>query len=278
MNAPVVVYLADKRDRLDPVGWYRIDCLCASIQTVKLFMPSLPVVIFHEDFLEEDKRRIWNIVPEIKFEQIDFETHRAFHVNCRPDGRCGAYGYTMMCRFFCGVMQAHSAISGYSHYMRLDDDNYIVAPAPESFFNTALSRDYTYACYSEEQHRTLYKFTNDFLAAEGLKHLPPYSDSVPYNNMHIASLALWRHPVIRKYTDKLEEVNGCVALGWTDASIHNMIVKGIAPQLGLKVCLDTTLSYRHNQQCIHKGPHTEYCYDGKNRQYPWGPPSCLSKS
>ena len=130
MNDPVIVYLADKRDRYDPVGWYRFDCLLASVQTVVKFLPPMPIAIFHEDLKPEDEARIRALVPhpEVHFDQVDFGGQEAFHVNRRPEGRTGIYGYCMMCRFFSGPVQAHPLVAKHTHYMRLDDDNYFVAP------------------------------------------------------------------------------------------------------------------------------------------------------
>jgi hypothetical protein len=275
MIDPVIVYLADKRDRHDDCGWDRFDCLCASLKTVKLFLPSLPIVIFHEDFKDSDRELIHSIIPRVTFEQIDFSGQEQYHVNDRPDGRCGAYGYCMMCRFFSGVMQSHPLMDGYTHYMRLDDDNYFVAPVPQKFLRQALSRDYTYAARSNERHESLYQFTKSFMESLSLT-MPMYTENVPYNNFHIASLKLWNHPTVRRYLDAIEEVRGCVSLGWPDASIHGMLINCIAPAVGLSVKLDKNVGYRHNQHCVHRGSHTPYCRDGKNDAYPWGPPICLS--
>ena len=275
MTNPVIVYLADKRDRFDPCGWYRYDCLCASLKTVKLFLPPLPIVIFHEDFKDSDRELIHSIIPNVTFEQIDFSGHEQYHVNNRPDGRCGAYGYCMMCRFYCGVMQSHPLIARHTHYMRLDDDNYFVAPTPPKFIGGALKRDYTYSCNYSEPHRTCYEFTANFLRRHNRK-VPKYSVNVPYNNMHISSLRLWNHPLVKEYLEAVEEVHGYVALGWQDAVIHSMILRGLAPSAKLDVYQDRNIYYRHNQQCVHLGTHTPYCRDGKNDRFPWGPPICLS--
>jgi hypothetical protein len=281
MNDPVIVYLADKRQRLDPCGWYRYELLCASLKTVKLFLPPLPIVIFHEDFADNDREYIHTLIDGVTFEQIDFSGQEAYHVNTRPDGRVGVYGYCMMCRFFSGVVQSHPLVASHSHYMRLDDDCYFVAPVSSEVLTTALSIDYTYSANFEEKRRGLYEFTLDFMSREGLPrcHVPKYTDGLsPYTNLHVASLAMWRHPVIKKYADEIEALRGCLSKGWTDSSIQYMMIRLLGPTIGLKVHLDKNFSYRHNLHCVHLGPHTEYCRDGKNDQYPWGPPICLEKS
>lgn len=280
MDNPVIVYLASPQARWDEWagGWFRLDCLKSSLKTVKLFLPPLPVVIFHEDFDDTTKQSIHDILPNVTFELIDFHGMEERHVNTRPGSHTGLYGYCMMCRFFSGVMQAHPSIQQYTHYMRLDDDNYIVAPVPPEFLSAALAVDYTYSATSDEERRSLYDFTVEFMRKENLplKHVPAYTTGrTPYNNFHIASLALWRHPVVARYVSSIENMNGCLAKGWPDASIHYMLINLLGPAIGLKVVVDQRISYRHNQQCVHKGPHTDYCYDGRNRQYPWGPPNNL---
>jgi hypothetical protein len=278
MNDPVVVYLADRRDRFDPVGWYRLDCLCASLQTVSLFLPSLPVVVFHEDLQVQDEERLRLVLPRIQFSRVDFETHREHHVNRRPDGRVGLYGYCMMCRFFSGVVQAHPLVASHSHYMRLDDDNYFIGPVAAETIQAAITSDYVYSCAFEEDHQELYNFTKQFMLHEGLSldGSPSYNrGGSPYTNFHISSLAMWRHPVVQRFVAAIETEQGCLRLGWTDSSIQFMIIALLGPQLGFKVRVDRRFNYRHNQHCVHDGPHTPYCRDGKNDKYPWGPPVCL---
>jgi hypothetical protein len=279
MNDPVIVYLADKRQRLDPCGWYRFDLLCASLKTVKLFLPPLPVVVFHEDFSDSDTEALRAIVPNVTCEKIDFSGQEQFHVNMRPDGRVGVYGYCMMCRFFSGIVQAHPLVASHSHYMRLDDDCYFIAPVPASTIEESLRHDYTYSVHFEELRLALWEFTVAFMKQEGLstKKIPKYTTrNSPYTNFHISSLAMWRHPVVVKYLAEIEERHGCLALGWTDSSIQYMIIRLLGPAIGLSVNVSKTFNYRHNLHCCHSGPHTEYCKDGKNDHYPWGPPICLS--
>lgn len=278
MNDPVIVYLADKRNRLDKVGWYRFDCLCASLKTVKLFLPPLPIVIFHEDFEVQDEEHIRTLVDDVAFACVDFSGQEQYYINCCPGFRVGIYSYSMMCRFFSGIMQSHPLVASHSHYMRLDDDNYFVAPVLPQPIEYALTHDYTFCAYFDEHRRELYRFTLDFMKREGLsrKHVPKYTTGhSPYTNFHISSLAMWRNPVVVKYLDAIEAVHGCVAKGWTDSSIQYMITILLGPPLGLTVQREHNIPYRHNQHCVHPGPHTEYCLDGRGEQLNWGPPSCL---
>ena len=269
----VAVYLASPRIE-GWMKWTRLDCLCASVALLKKFAPPMPIIVFHEDYTDEDKVRLLTIQPDTKFELVDFSTHLKHFVSNRPGVRTGTYGYYMMCRFFSGVMQAHPALSGYTHYLRLDDDSYIVAPISDTTMGRLQSHDYTFNGYSQEPHIPLWGYTLSFLAAENL-HAPPvnYSENVPYTNFHVSSLALWKHPVIKRYTDGIEKQHGCVKLGWYDASIHSQIAFMLCPALGLSVNIEKEFHYRHNIQCCHGGiPHNQYCHDGLGNQYSWGPP------
>lgn len=280
MDNPVVVYLADKRGSLDPCGWYRFDCLCASLKTVKLFLPPLPIIVFHEDFQEEDKQKILAIIPDVTFEQVNFSGQEAYHVNTRPDGRTGVYGYCMMCRFFSGVMQLHPLMASHSHYMRLDDDCYFIAPVSLDALSRSLWTDYTYNFKFQEHRKELYEFTVDFMKKEGLsrKSVPRYTQhDSPYTNFHISSLRLWRHPVVIKYLNLIEEVHGCLSKGWTDSSIQYMITHLLGPPLRFRVGLDKFFGHRHNLHCCHLGPHTKYCVDKTGKKSSWGPPACLEE-
>jgi hypothetical protein len=274
----VITYLADRRDRVDLCGWSRMECLKGSLATVHLLFPPTPVVIFHKDFLPEDQEALRIIHPETSFEQISFEGHESEHVNMRPDGRTGWYEFCMMNRFFTGVMQQHPAIQNYSHYMRLDDDTYFTHPLSQEVLDEALECDFVYTAQSEEDWKDLYEYSVPFFEARHISTLP-YRNSVIYMNFHIASLALWRHPLVAEFADYLQDAHGCLGRGWTDSGVHRIIADWIAPLVGMRVRRDPRFCYRHNLACIHEDhPHSEYCKDGKNDQYPWGPPICLEKT
>lgn len=271
----VIVYLADKRQRFDPCGWYRFDCLIASLKCVTLFMPPTDIIVFHEDFSDDDIAMLALLSPRIRCVKIDMETHRGVYVNRRPDSHTGAYGYHMMCRFFSGVMQARPELEPYTHYMRLDDDSYLVAPVPDDFLADAMARDYTYAATSEEDWRPLYDMACAY-AGEVNFPAPEYRRSVIYNNFHISSLKMWKYPAIKRFTDQIEAVNGCIAHGFTDAPIHTLAAMWLGPRTFVHVAQDTRIGYRHNQHCAHPyRPHTQFCRDGHNDKYPWGPPAVL---
>ncbi len=277
MKSLVVVYLASPRAE-GWLEWHRLECLFASLVLLHQMQP-LPVIIFHEDYTEADMKMLRTAVDhhgnDITFEQVDFRGHEDAYVDRRPGERVGTYGYTMMCRFFSGVMQRHPLVRPYSHYMRLDDDSYIVGRVEDSVVERLQSFDYSYSSTFCDPYPDLWDFAVRFMAGEGLKPACDYSEKVPYTNFHVASLRLWRHPVVERFVDALEAERGCVKYRWDDAMTNAVIAFAIAPALGLTVNLEREFPYRHNQQCVHKGPHTPYCVDGRTPPpvFHWGPPA-----
>jgi hypothetical protein len=185
----------------------------------------------------------------------------------------------MMCRFFSGVMQRHSLLQPYTHYLRLDDDSYLIDRVPDATISRLQTFDYSYSSTFHDPAPDLREFAAAFVAREGFRLACPPKDNVPYTNFHAASLKLWRHPVVERFVDALEAERGCVKYRWDDAQVGAVIAFGLAPALGLTVNLEPDFPYRHNQQCIHKCPHTPYCKDGWHQagELQWGPPAQVVK-
>lgn len=272
----VVVYLASPKDHAW-LQWTRLDCLEASLKLLRKYAPAWPVVVFHEDYGDEEQHRLQTAANGgVTFSQISLAGQEQYYVNRRPENRVGDYGYAMMCRFFCGIMQAHPLVAEYDRYMRLDDDSYIMSPLTPEIVGRLLSADYACVSYSYEPHEPLWQYTLEFLAREGLKTKHRYTGQVPYNNFHVASLALWRHPVIQRFLEGIEARHAYLREGWFDASIHGIIFRVLCPLLGLNTHAESGFDYRHNQHCAHHGrPHGKHCTDGRSAAYPWGPPLCL---
>lgn len=278
----VVVYLASPRD-WGWLKWSRLDCLSASLKLLQRFAPEpLPVIVFHEDYTSEDMARLRAVYPKITFEQVDFSTHQHRYEGNKRGSRTGSYGYGMMCRFFCGPMQSHPSLQGYSHYMRLDDDSYLLSPLDAGVMGRIQSFDYTYRCTFEDPHESLWQHTLEFLRDHQIP-IPAgarYSGTAPYTNYHTCNLAVWRHPVMVEFMASVEARDGCLNLGWDDAVIAEVMVKLLLPAMGCSTHMETGFCYRHNQHCSHRGGHGHgpLCKDGNeahhggNPSYQWGPP------
>lgn len=267
MNA-CIIYLAS------PTAWKvgvapnqlrRYEALHYSLSTVRPMFPTIPIYVFHEDYTEEDKLGIAFAVTE--FFQIDFSGFDDVYKRVNAPK-----GYAMMCRFFSGILQQHPALQKHSHYIRFDDDSYLLAPfLTETRVNTYKNIDYVYRSvyYENKSQQTLFDFTVAFLRKMGMNEIDilllksnlhrekflkrnMYTGKAPYNNFHFSSLRIWKHPIVSRYIQSIEDVNGCLAHGWLDSNIHAMIIWVLAKRYpDIVVRTDTAFGYRHN---VHISP------------------------
>lgn len=257
-----IVYLASPR------GFHvgdipRIELLRTSLRITKKHFPTTPIYIFHEDYTEEDKASL----PSVKeYITVDFSGQ-----DDKFDPSYGKpKGYMMMNRFFTGIMQAYPQIQRYSHYMRMDDDSFLLEPylTEEHVKKNHLNQDYVYrVVYKEEgtiaRHQGLYQFTLEFLREEGyaqhiptlVKHLKDvgfvkpdgsYTCDAPYNNWYVSSMRLWNNSLIQKYIQKLEREGGILTKGWYESTIQAMMIRILALFNGMKILHDGSFGYRHN--------------------------------
>lgn len=234
----------------------RFDALKSSVIIAKRVFPDIDIIVFHEDYSEEE----FSALPGVKhFVKVDFESNTEEFVKHYRDK-----GYMMMCRFFSGIMQREPILQTYTHYMRLDDDSYFLKPYPGKheikMFKTT---DYVYRTlfHDKKEHQLLFEYTVDHLKKWNLNigniyfqlkdmrflgEDNQYTGLSPYNNFHTSSLALWRHPLISSYVDSLEKDKCILKYGWMDANIHAMIIWVLAPFANLNVQHCGTFGYRHN--------------------------------
>jgi hypothetical protein len=239
------------------------------------------LLVFHEDYTTEDMLQLPGVTS---FHQVDFSGQEAYRTPTlrRP------YGYLMMCRFFSGQMQMHPALQAYTHYMRLDDDSYFIAPylTQEHVEREYLKHDYVYrSTFGDLQdQQSLWEFTLAFLRSNGYgAHIEPlkahlrkafflkgdsYTGLAPYNNFHISSLRFWHNDVVQRYLKALEESHGILKYGWMDANIHGMLMYVLTLFIGMKIHNDTSFGYRHNGHVSQLGT-TRVDF---NPSLPFGPP------
>jgi hypothetical protein len=250
-----IVYLASPRDfRLYETP--RIDILRKSLAITRRCFPTTDIFIFHEDYTDEDKASL----PGVKeFIRVDF-TPPPISTQRRP-------GYLMMCRFFCGPLQAMPQLQAYTHYMRLDDDSFFLPPyLTEESVRPLLVHDYVYrSLFVEDEDQTsLLDFTLRFrerqgvfpillrqrLQTQGIVRGGRYTGLAPYNNFHISSLRLWRHPRVRAFLAELESRQAILRYGWLDANIHAMILWVLDVTVPHHV---SDFGYRHNVHISYLG-------------------------
>lgn len=222
--------------------------------------PNTPIYVFHEDYTDEDKHGLRHLVTE--FYTVDFsgcdDVYR--RVNASK-------GYMMMCRFFSGILQNHTALQRHTHYIRFDDDSYLIQPfLTETRAYSYVRHDYVYRSifFENKPQQSLYDFTIRFLRELGMTNMEymtlrkklqaqtiligdAYTGKAPYNNFHVSSLRIWRHPIVSKYIQSIEAVHGVLREGWLDANIHAMIIWVLAANFrDIRVLADTAFGYRHN--------------------------------
>ena len=172
------------------------------------------------------------------------------------------------------MTQRHPAASGDSHYLRMDDDAYLIAPLTDNKIASGLQHDYTYAAIVVNYPPTaltLWEHSVKFFAREGIKPQLGYDAQVPYCNFHVASQKLWSHSLVRRYLESIEAVDGFMRQGWDDAAIQMAIIRHLCPVAGLKSQF-LSIPYRHNQHCLNHSAHTPYCYDAQGSLSSGGPP------
>jgi hypothetical protein len=257
-----IVYLASPRSHHiynDPTKFSRLELLQGSVEIARDRFPTTDILVFHEDYTEEDMDSLPGVT---KFIRVDFtgREHLCNRSLRRP------YGYLMMCRFFSGIMQSHPEVIKYTHYMRLDDDSYFLEPflSNDRVERDFLKHDYVFrsAFRDPQDQQSLWEFTLDFLRKDGYQanletlktHLRKiyflvgdrYTGLAPYNNFHVSSQRLWQNPLTQRYIRALDESNGILQHGWMDANIHGMIVYVLTLFMGMKIHHDASFGYRHN--------------------------------
>lgn len=261
-----IVYLAS------PLSFGRHEILKASLRIANRCFPTTDIYVFHEDYTAEDFADLPPIKEAIRVDFSGYDT-----VYNPATGR--RKGYLMMCRFFCGVLQSYPQLGSYSHYMRLDDDSFFLEPYPtEAQIQRMLQQDYVFrTLFIEEQsQQTLYEFTLAFLKRNGVDPRRMlqiksslvrarfvtsdgrYTGLAPYNNFHMSSLRLWRHPLVLRYLQEIETVGGSLRYGWLDANIHAMIVYVMSQVIPVRVLHEVWFGYRHNTHVSPLGRRTAW--------------------
>lgn len=257
-----IVYLASPSQFLihptNPVRRYEV--LKYSLQTVRPMFPNTPIYVFHEDYSEEDMRGLQDLVTE--FYTVDFSGFDNVYVRVNA-----SKGYMMMCRFFSGILQQHPVLQKHTHYLRFDDDSYLIQPfLTETRVHSYRNYDYVYRSifFENKPQQSLYDFTIQFLRSLGMTEIEymnirsklqresflignQYTGKAPYNNFHVSSIRLWKHPIVEKYIESIENVHGVLGQGWLDANIHAMIVWVLSRKYpDIRSLADTAFGYRHN--------------------------------
>ena len=229
----------------------------------------------------------------MKFVKIDLNKHPTvsdYQKKSWIEGKVGGvkgrpWGYRMMCRFFCGVMQNRPELEEYDYYIRLDHDSFFIDPKPSKSLEKYINEtDFDYSLRSifndPKEKNALWQFTKDYLnknnmydRVQNLKKLGMldahfnYNGICPYNNYHVCKVDFWKRPDVKKYLDEIEKINGIVKLHWQDANIHALLLGlFIEPS---KILMRTDFGYRHNfHYSIFGGKGVQYIHNGRVEDWP----------
>jgi hypothetical protein len=272
MEKTCIIYLASPIEFKISEGDSRYIMLKSSIKNITKHL-NLPMIIFNEDYEDVHKNELKNIYNNINFQKVDFSLNGLEFIKFgRP------YGYMMMCRFFSGIMQNLDILQSYDSYIRFDDDSFLIEPFlnQDKFLNELINSDYSFRTLfidgqpkygvNNKPMQSLYDITKSFVFEEKLITIEQYNlfqktlrkqcfldnenlytGLAPYNNFHYSKLSIWNDTIIKKYTNKLLELNGCLTKYWMDANIHAMIIFILMPLRNKQVNSITNFGYRHNR-------------------------------
>jgi lipopolysaccharide biosynthesis glycosyltransferase len=137
----VIIYLSRKQDFND---------LKKSIQLLYKFFNkkyNYPIIIFHDDFSQEDMQYFIERYPNLKFKSIKFEIPSWIN---KDKIAPGSIGYKHMCRFFAGELFKNDIIKKYEWYWRLDSDSFIHSKIKYDIFNFFDTNNYVYGYVGEK--------------------------------------------------------------------------------------------------------------------------------
>ena len=309
-----IVYLVSPRSHthssaaMKQDGISKFEVFKESLKTAKKYLPDYPVIVFHEDYsdtdIEECNKVMYDcdkvmydcdtdIGKELKFVKVDFENHPTVPPTKRELWQRGddggvtgrPWGYRMMCRFFCGVMQALPEIQEYDYYIRLDHDSFLMDPKPSRTIEEHIAeRNFDYSLRSifvdTKEKDALWDFTKKYLLRRGMTDKIEklrafgmldgngnYNGISPYNNYHVCRVDFWKRPDVREFLDAIENENGIVKYHWQDANIHGLLM-GIFIDND-KIFMQTDFGYRHNfHYSVLGGKGIEYIHNGRPEDWP----------
>ena len=246
----VIIYLSRKQD---------INDLKKSLKLLHKYFNkrfNYPIIIFHDDFSEEDKQILLREYSNIKFEYIKFKIPSWIDKTKLYHKRLG---YNHMCRFFSGELFKHSAIQNYDWYWRLDSDSYLRAHINYDIFKFMEKKKYIYGYLGEPLIKEkpalvkeLWVFTKKYIKDNNLQpsYLYEYLDkdgnwdrSLYYTNFEISNLDFWRSNAYTKYYNAIDQNGGIYYHRWGDHVIHFLALSMLVDQN--KIYCFNDIDYSH---------------------------------
>lgn len=285
-----IIYLVSPRDSthtdatVKQHGISKMEVFIESLKTVNNYLPKYPILVFHEDYNSNDKKRIQKVSnSKVKFVKVDFNKYKNIKdLNKWMQTAKGVVkgrhaGYQMMCRFFSGVMQNLPELAKFDYYIRMDHDSFFIKPKKLNLEECIkkYNFDYMYRSVFRDtvELKTLWEFTQNYakknnLSLEGFKQLKlldkngNFNGISPYTNFHVSKLSFWKREDVKKFLKAVEDVDGIIKLRWDDATIQSILIALFNPIILEK----TDFGYRHNF-------HYSLQYSNKIKYIPRGKPN-----
>jgi len=195
-----------------------------------------PVVIFHEDFGEVEKKQLRESVKgmRLQFRQVGFavpawldKARIPERTPCSPHS--STVGYRHMNRFL-GFFAAEELSKEYEWQWRLDDDSLITEEVGYDVFRLMAENGKKYGFTNIVQDDAkcvlgLWNATREYVDREGLE--PTFftrwtEGAVFYNNFEVSHSSIWTSVAYRKFFDHVDKLGGIYYHRWGDAPIRSI--------------------------------------------------------
>lgn len=218
---------------------------------------NYPIIIFNDDFNNDDEQKLLKINPNIKFERIIFEIPPWIDKK-EPFKTEWGIGYRHMCRFFSGELFKHKSMKKFDWYWRLDSDSFIHSEIKYDIFKFMDEEGYIYGYLgttTKEGARVvegLWSLTKEFILINEIqpKFLHRYIDNNGYwdytqyyTNFEISKLDFWRSDDYMNYFNYIDQNGGIYYNRWGDAPIHLLAISIFVDEIKIHCFKD--IDYSH---------------------------------
>eukprot|EP00906_Rhabdomonas_costata_P025831 RCo036893 len=205
--------------------------------------PHYPVMIFHEDFMNEEKQALFDLFPRIslRFHRVDWKFPEHFDrstlpaaVSCPPKT---SVGYRHMCRFH--AMEVHTILSReWEWHWRLDDDSYLLGDIGYDVFRFMEENKMLYGfagtAYEDENCiEGFYDAVNSFLTKHPEIPVGFYKawprNTIVYNNFELSHRSVFESQVYQSFFDHVDRTGRIFTHRWGDAPIKTVGVSLAVP-------------------------------------------------
>lgn len=235
-----------------------------------------PALILHENYTEEDKASLREVVSEatqLQFRSVDLgppvgitQEQLAEWIPKKPGTK--TVGYRRMCREWSGPFQNFKELDAYEYYMRMDDDSLWAGQLPFDPFVRMKERNLTYAYrvgfHDPSSRKSVWQCTKTFfknrkMPLDVLKHYgwlgnmkgiadEEYNGMAPYNNFHVSRVDFWRSKEWTQYFQSIDkESGGFMRYIMGDANVHAMAIGIFMKKKDIKLFPDLPIKHNKNE-------------------------------